>query len=121
MTFTRDHLNQTEQNYLSKAYRFEKSGWIFLHIEGAPFERGFQHGYLLAKELDQALKTIKFTSRWDTGDTFDFFKNAAIYLYDHWLNDELYHFHKIVLQLVGIICVSPFPNIRNKNVRSCSH
>ncbi len=55
--------------------------WIFLHIEGAPFERGFQHGYLLAKELYQALKTIKFTSEWDTGDTFNSFENAAIRLY----------------------------------------
>jgi hypothetical protein len=28
----------------------------------------------------------------------------------------LYHFHKIVLQLVGIVCVSQFPNIKKKNV-----
>jgi hypothetical protein len=26
----------------------------------------------------------------------------------------LYHFHKIVLQLVGIVCVSKFPNIKRK-------
>jgi hypothetical protein len=30
--------------------------------------------------------------------------------------DQLYHFHKRVLQLVGIVCVSQFPNIRKKNV-----
>jgi transposase len=36
------------------------------------------------------------------------------------LKDPLYHFHKIVLQLVGIVCVSQFPNIKKKNVRSCS-
>jgi hypothetical protein len=29
---------------------------------------------------------------------------------------DLYHFHKIVLQLVGIVFVSQFPNIRKKNV-----
>jgi hypothetical protein len=32
----------------------------------------------------------------------------------------LYLFHKIVLQLVGIVFVSQYPNIRKKNVRSCS-
>ena len=32
----------------------------------------------------------------------------------------LYQFHKIVLQLVGIVFVSQFPNIRKKNVRSSS-
>ncbi|HAZ47321.1 MAG TPA: phospholipase [Cyanobacteria bacterium UBA11369] len=89
MKFTRDNLNENEQKYLSKAYRFERAGWIFLHIEGAPFERGFQHGYLLAKELAEALKTIKFTSEWDTGDTFNYFENAAIRLYNHWLENEL--------------------------------
>jgi hypothetical protein len=36
------------------------------------------------------------------------------------ISDELYHFHKIVQQLVGIVCVSQFPNIKKKNVRSCS-
>lgn len=41
-------------------YCFRKNGWIYLHIEGDPFERGFQHGYLLATELEQALEAIKF-------------------------------------------------------------
>jgi hypothetical protein len=31
-----------------------------------------------------------------------------------------YQFHKIVLQLVGIVFVSQYPNKRKKNVRSCS-
>jgi len=34
------------------AYRYPKGGWIYLHIEGKPFERGFQHGYLLAREIE---------------------------------------------------------------------
>lgn len=32
-------------------YRYPKAGWIVLHIEGAPYERGFQHGFLLAGEI----------------------------------------------------------------------
>jgi hypothetical protein len=34
------------------AYRFGKAGWTYLHIEGEPFERGFQHGYLMATEIE---------------------------------------------------------------------
>ena len=33
------------------AYRFPQAGWIVLHIEGKPYERGYQHGKLLAPEI----------------------------------------------------------------------
>ncbi len=33
------------------AYRYWQSGWIVLHIEGKPYERGVQHGRLLAPEI----------------------------------------------------------------------
>jgi len=32
-------------------YRYNAQGWIYLHIEGRPYERGYQHGYLLAAEI----------------------------------------------------------------------
>jgi hypothetical protein len=34
-----------------KGYRYPKDGWIVLHIEGEPYERGYQHGQLLAPEI----------------------------------------------------------------------
>jgi pimeloyl-ACP methyl ester carboxylesterase len=37
---------------LKSAYRLENNGWIFVHLEGTPFQIGFQHGYLLATETD---------------------------------------------------------------------
>src|ERR1700726_313712 len=33
------------------AYRYPQAGWIVLHIEGKPYERGVQHGRLLAPEI----------------------------------------------------------------------
>ncbi len=39
---------------------------------------------------------------------------------DSFFEFRLYHFHKIVLQLVGMVFVSQFLKIRKKNVRSCS-
>ena len=32
-------------------YRYNTHGWIYLYIEGGPYERGYQHGYLLSEEI----------------------------------------------------------------------
>ena len=41
-----------------KGYRYNIQGWIYLHIEGDPHERGYQHGYLLANEI------VDMLNRW---------------------------------------------------------
>jgi hypothetical protein len=38
------------------AYRYPQAGWIVLHIEGEPYERGYQHGRLLAPEIASFLR-----------------------------------------------------------------
>jgi hypothetical protein len=37
------------------AYRYPAAGWIYLHIEGQPYERGYQHGQLMSKEIPEYL------------------------------------------------------------------
>ena len=37
---------------LAKAYRFDRSGWIYVHLEGTRHTAGYQHGYLLAPQID---------------------------------------------------------------------
>jgi hypothetical protein len=37
--------------WFGPALRYSDRGWIFVHIEGEPYERGYQYGYLLAKEI----------------------------------------------------------------------
>jgi len=37
------------------AYRYPAAGWIYLHIEGKPYDRGYQHGYLMAAEIPEYL------------------------------------------------------------------
>ncbi|WP_316676020.1 C45 family autoproteolytic acyltransferase/hydolase [uncultured Tolumonas sp.] len=34
-----------------QGYRYPNAGWIVVHIEGEPYERGIQHGRLLAPEI----------------------------------------------------------------------
>jgi len=44
----------------NKGYRYNIQGWVYIHIEGEPYERGFQHGYLASKEI------IDMIDRWAT-------------------------------------------------------
>ncbi len=57
-------------------YRYPKAGWIYVHIEGEPYDRGYQHGYLLAREIEQyidrcaaQLDVKSRASAWDNGRT----------------------------------------------------
>ena len=42
------------------AYRYPQAGWIVLHTEGEPYERGFQHEKLLAPEIAAYVKCYAF-------------------------------------------------------------
>src|SRR5512139_2053281 len=37
--------------WADRGFRTEQGGWILLHVEGEPYARGYQHGYLLAEEI----------------------------------------------------------------------
>ncbi len=70
-----------EKTWLAQAYRYDENGWIFLHTQGAPFERGFQRGYLTAKEIDEFLRTLAHTEEFQTGHDLDFFVQASARLF----------------------------------------
>ena len=52
-------------------------GWIFVHLAGSPSQIGFQHGYLLAPEIDDALKTETVELTHDNHKDWQFFRDAA--------------------------------------------
>ena len=62
---------------LQKAYRFQKGGWTYLHLEGSPAEIGYQHGFLLAAEISDALEAIKLFDTHQTERDWDFFRKTA--------------------------------------------
>lgn len=53
-----NQLTNEQNSLILKANRHEKGGWIYLHIEGAPEQRGFQYGYLMAKEIKECLRIL---------------------------------------------------------------
>src|SRR5262249_19046750 len=53
--FTPDPLSVRRQG---AGYRYPQDGWAVLHIEGAPYDRGYQHGWLMAKEIENYIAAL---------------------------------------------------------------
>ena len=66
----------------------DREGWRHVHIGGDPYPRGFQHGYLLAQDLDSCLRSNRFWAYWMTAQDFQFFIDKAIELYQPLIDDE---------------------------------
>ena len=62
---------------LRGAYRFSRGRWIYVHLEGTPAEIGFQHGHLLAPEIEDAFKSVVLTNLRGTGKSRAFFRRAS--------------------------------------------
>lgn len=62
---------------LAKASRVDTNGWIQVHLEGAPRELGFQHGWLLAAEIDDLLKALDVFLTGSTKRDWAFFRASA--------------------------------------------
>ena len=44
--------------YYEKGYRYNIQGFVYIHIEGEPYERGYQYGYLASAEI------VDMVNRW---------------------------------------------------------
>lgn len=48
---------------LARAFRNPAdAGWIFVHLEGTPAAIGFQHGYLMPKEIEDSKRAIELST-----------------------------------------------------------
>jgi len=62
---------------LAKAYRFERGGWIYVHLEGSPHDIGYQHGFLLATEIADGFAAASLEMTHNSNRDWDFFRRAA--------------------------------------------
>lgn len=62
---------------LKGASRGEQDGWILVHLQGSPKDIGFQHGYLLAPEIDDALKMLAGFLKGSKNKDWDFLRDAS--------------------------------------------
>jgi hypothetical protein len=69
------------------AYRYPAAGWIYLHIEGQPYERGYQHGHLMAREIPEYL--ARCAAMLGSKDHWNDYRTTANALFLRGFNREL--------------------------------
>lgn len=62
---------------LAGAYRFERGGWTYVHLQGSPEQIGFQHGYLLAPQIADFYHVLKVEAEHSTHRDWEFYREAA--------------------------------------------
>jgi hypothetical protein len=68
---------QQQNPKLANASRADKNGWIYVHLEGSPADIGYQHGYLLANEIDDLVKGMKVSLPHLSGKDWAFYRDAV--------------------------------------------
>ena len=62
---------------LNGAYKFNEGGWTYVHLQGTPEQIGFQHGYLLAGEIEDNVHVYTVTAPNKDKRPWSFFRDAA--------------------------------------------
>ena len=62
---------------LGRGYRFERGGWTYVHLEGAPHDIGVQHGYLMAPEIADFYGVVRLEMTHNTSRSWEFFRRAG--------------------------------------------
>lgn len=69
--------NTAYHNTLSKASKERKNGWVYVHLAGTPSEIGYQHGYLLAHEIDTSIQSVAYYLAHETQKDWSFYRTCA--------------------------------------------
>src|SRR5260370_25216670 len=75
--FTQYKPSRAEDDRLKGSYRFERNGWIYVHLEGSPDKIGYQHGALLAKETEDLLRVLGPFLQHETKQDWNFYRQAS--------------------------------------------
>ena len=62
---------------LNGSYKFNEGGWTYVHLQGAPEQIGFQHGYLLAREIEDNVQVDQLEAQHHAKRDWSFFRDAG--------------------------------------------
>jgi len=62
---------------LQGSYKFNQGGWTYVHLRGTPEQIGFQHGYLLAREIEDNVRVYQVEAPHEVKRDWKFFRDAA--------------------------------------------
>jgi hypothetical protein len=78
----------THDQKMANTSRYEKNGWIYVHLQGSPDVIGYQHGYLLANEIIDLRGAMAMLNEKSTGKNWDFYRNESARLFWPQIPDE---------------------------------
>lgn len=66
------------QNYkqITNGQRFTENGWIRVNVNGSPYEIGYSHGYLLAEQLKEVIRILKFLTLNECGYSLNILRSV---------------------------------------------
>jgi hypothetical protein len=82
-------LTTEQQRMVAGGNRHERDGWVYLRIAGEPRARGFQHGYLLAKEISASLTACRIRWEYESGMTWRWLVESGAAIFEPKLDPEL--------------------------------
>jgi hypothetical protein len=64
--------------------RPQRDGWTYVHLEGSPSQIGYQHGWLLSREIRDGFEVQKLEALHDSKKNWEFYREAArVILWPH--------------------------------------
>src|SRR5262249_16594997 len=73
---------------MGSAFRQDRNGWIYLHLEGTPDQVGYQHGYLLGPEIKEVLRIFGQYLPHTTNRDWQFYRRSAHSMFWDKIGDE---------------------------------
>jgi hypothetical protein len=62
---------------IGNATREDKNGWIYIHLSGSPADVGYQHGFLVANEIDTLIKVMQYYLPTTSHKDWAFYRDAS--------------------------------------------
>jgi hypothetical protein len=69
--------HEAAHDRMANASRLDSNGWIYVHLKGSPADIGYQHGYLLAPEIDTLMKAEMYYMPYASKKDWAFYRSAA--------------------------------------------
>jgi len=66
---------------LDGAYKFTDGGWTYVHLQGSPDQIGFQHGYLLTREIEDNIHVYQVEASHMSQRRWSFYRDTAEHVF----------------------------------------
>lgn len=90
---------------LAGSSRKDKNGWVYVHLEGSPHDIGYQHGYLLSKEIDTMIKVLQYYVPYSSKHDWAFYRATSARLFWNKIDKQYQEEMKGITEGLGM-CLS---------------